>query len=100
MYISEKSEQKNGILSPMIDPELKTHLEKIEKEVTVLRKELTSLWPVFMRGVFNGAGYIVGAALVLTLIGWVLNIVGVIPAFTQSVNEFRASVDRIGGTIR
>lgn len=84
----------------MIDPELKTHLEKIEKEIIVLRKELTALWPVFMRGVVNGAGYVVGAALILTLIGWVLNIVGVIPAFNQSVNEFRASVDRIGGTVR
>lgn len=84
----------------MIDPELATHLEKIEKEVTTLRKELTALWLVFMRGLINGAGYVVGAALVLTLIGWVLNVIGVIPAFTQGVNEFRASVDRIGGTIR
>jgi hypothetical protein len=84
----------------MIDPELKTQLVKIEKEVTILRKELTTLWPVFLRGVVNGAGYVVGAALVLTLIGWILNAVGVIPAFTQGVNEFRASVDRIGGTVR
>ena len=84
----------------MIDPELKTHLTKIEKEVIVLRTELTTLWPVFMRGVVNGAGYVVGAALILTLIGWMLNIVGVIPAFTQGVNEFRASIDRIGGTVK
>ena len=53
----------DGILSLMIDPELKTHLTKIEKEVIVLRTELTTLWPVFMRGVVNGAGYVVGAAL-------------------------------------
>ncbi len=84
----------------MIDPELKTHLKNIEKEVTILRKEMTSLRDVFMRGIINGAGYVVGAAIVLTLIGWILNAVGVIPAFAQSVSEFRASIDRIGGTVR
>ncbi len=84
----------------MIDPELKTHLKNIEKEVTVLRKEMTSLWDVFMRGLVNGAGYVVGAAIILTLIGWILNIAGVIPAFTKGVNEFRASIDRIGGAVR
>lgn len=84
----------------MIDPELKTHLKAIEKEVTVLRKELTDLRPVFLRGVVNGAGYVVGGALILTLIGWILNAVGVIPAFTQGVSEFRESIDRIGGTVK
>ncbi len=84
----------------MIDPELKTHLENIEKEIIILRKSMTAFSLVFMRGTVNGAGYIVGAALVLTLIGWVLNIIGIIPAFTQGVTEFRASVDRIGGTVR
>ncbi len=84
----------------MIDPELKTHLKAIEKEVTVLRKELTDLRPVFLRGVVNGAGYVVGGAIILTLIGWILNAVGVIPAFTQGVSEFRESIDRIGATVR
>ena len=84
----------------MIDPELKTNLKNIEKEVVILRKEMTSLRDVFIRGVVNGAGYVVGAAIILTLIGWTLNAVGVIPAFTQGVNEFRASIDRIGGTVR
>jgi hypothetical protein len=84
----------------MIDPELKKHLHDIEHEVVVLRKAMTSLWLVFMRGLVNGAGYVVGAAIILTIIGWILNVVGVIPEFAQSVNEFRASIDRIGGTVR
>lgn len=84
----------------MIDPELKTHLEKIEEEISTFRKRITALSSVFMRGVVHGAGYVVGAVIVLTLIGWVLNIVGIIPAFTEGVTEFRASVDRIGGTVR
>jgi hypothetical protein len=84
----------------MIDPELKEHLEKLEREVIKLRKDMTSLWQVFARGLINGAGYVVGAAIILTLIGWILNAVGVIPAFTQGVNEFRTSIDRIGGTVK
>ena len=84
----------------MIDPELKTHLKNIEKEVVILRKEMTSLRDVFMRGLVNGAGYVVGAAIILTLIGWILNVVGIIPAFTKGVSEFRTSIDRIGGSVR
>ncbi len=84
----------------MIDPELKSQLKSIEKEVITLRKDLTSFSQVFLRGLINGAGYVVGAVIILTIIGWVLNVIGIIPAFTQSVNEFRESIDRIGGTVR
>lgn len=84
----------------MLDPELTKHLGKIEKEITLLRQEMTGYSYSFIRGLFSGAGYIIGAALILTIIGWILNIIGVIPAFTQGVSEFRESIDRIGGTVR
>lgn len=84
----------------MIDPELTKHLEKMEKELSLLRKEMTSFSYSFMRGLFSGAGYVIGAAVILTIIGWILNVIGIIPAFTQGVTEFRESIDRIGGTVK
>lgn len=84
----------------MIDPELEKHLEIIEKELTELRKSSTSLRSSLLRGAVYGAGYIVGAVLVIIIIGWVLNIVGIIPAFNTQVQELRDALDRIGGPVK
>lgn len=84
----------------MIDPELKTHLETIEKELVDLRKGTHGLGPNLMRGIAYGAGYIVGAVLIIIIIGWILNIIGVIPALSSQVNEFRTALQRIGGPVK
>ena len=84
----------------MIDPELKKHLEVIEKELSEMRKETVSLKSSLVRGLVYGAGYILGAALIIIIIGWILNIVGIIPAFNDQVTEFRSALDRVGGPIK
>lgn len=84
----------------MIDPELKTHLETIEKELINLRDGNNSLHHNLIRGIVYGAGYIVGAVLIILIIGWILNIVGVIPALSNQVNEFRTALQRINGTVK
>jgi Na+-transporting NADH:ubiquinone oxidoreductase subunit NqrD len=84
----------------MIDPELKSHLERIEAELVHMRKETVSLKSSLIRGLIYGAGYILGAALVLLLVGWILNIVGVIPAFNGQVKEFRDALQHIGTPIK
>lgn len=84
----------------MIDPELKTHLETIEKELVHIRKGAHGLFPNVMRGVAYGGGYVIGAILIIVLAGWILNIVGVIPALSNQVKEFRAALERIGGPIK
>ncbi len=84
----------------MLDPDLKKHLENIEKEIFELRKDSTGLRQTMIRGAIYGAGYILGAVLVIVLIGWILNIVGIIPAFTNQVTEFRTALERIGGPVK
>jgi hypothetical protein len=84
----------------MIDPELKSHLERIEEELVHMRKETVSLKASLVRGLIYGAGYILGAALILVLIGWVLNIVGIIPAFNNQVQQFQDILQRIGTPIK
>lgn len=82
----------------MIDPELKTHLENIEKEIIDLRKSSTGFSSTLIRGMVYGAGYVAGAVLVVIIVGWILNIIGIIPAFNDQVSEFRAALQRIGGS--
>lgn len=84
----------------MIDPELKGYLERIEAELVHMRKETVSLKSSLVRGLIYGAGYILGAALILVIIGWVLNIVGIIPAFNNSVKEFKDALIHIRGPIQ
>lgn len=84
----------------MIDPELKTHLENIERELIDLRKGSNGLRSNLTKGIVYGAGYIVGAVLIIIIIGWILNIVGVIPYFSSQVNEFRSALQRIGGPVK
>jgi Na+-transporting NADH:ubiquinone oxidoreductase subunit NqrD len=84
----------------MIDPELKKHLEIIENELAHMRKETVSLKASLVRGLIYGAGYILGAALILIIIGWILNIVGIIPAFNEGVKEFRDALQQVGGPIK
>jgi type II secretory pathway component PulF len=80
----------------MIDPELKTHLETIEQELRDLRQTSTSLRASLVRGAIYGAGYVVGAVVIIIVLGWILNIVGVIPALANQVTEFRQALERIG----
>ncbi len=84
----------------MIDPELKKHLETIEEELIVLRKTSTGFSSTFMRGLVYGGGYVVGAVFVVIIVGWILNIIGVIPALSNYATEFRTALERIGGPVK
>lgn len=84
----------------MIDPELEGHLKKIEGDLESLHEKTTGMHHAFLRGVIYGAGYIIGTILIIIIIGWILNVVGVIPAFSNGVGEFRDAMGNIGHTIK
>lgn len=84
----------------MIDPELKSHLEKIEGELAHMRRTTGGIWHTLWRGTVYGAGYVVGAVLIIVIAGWVLNIIGVIPAFSRQTVEFQTALGNIGNTVR
>jgi hypothetical protein len=84
----------------MIDPELRKDLKKLENELSQLNRATTGIWETLWRGCIYGAGYIIGAVIVIVIIGWVLNIVGVIPAFDRQVAEFRSALDNFSGPVK
>lgn len=84
----------------MIDPELKEHLETIESELVLLRKGTGGTYYSLWRGIVYGAGYVVGTILIIIIVGWVLNIVGVIPAFSREVGEFRTVLENISKPVK
>ena len=73
----------------MIDPELKTELDKINRSLTGIFHKTESLWRAFVRGVLQGIGGILGVVVAVALIGWILNAIGVIPGFREQARQWK-----------
>ncbi len=74
----------------MIDPELKTQLEKIDNHLVGIFHKTESLWRAFVRGMLQGIGSIAGIALAILLIGWILNAMGIIPGIREQAREWQS----------
>lgn len=72
----------------MLEPELKEYLKTINTNIEKVHKN-ANWWRSLSHGVFTGFGYVLGFVIAIVVLGWVLNIVGVIPAFRQEVNAWR-----------
>jgi len=84
----------------MIDPELESDLQNIKKELSHLDKTSNGTWHTLWRGAVYGAGYVIGAVIIIVVIGWILNIVGIIPALARQVAEFRTALQNFSGTVK
>jgi hypothetical protein len=84
----------------MLDPELEDNLKKIETELSHMDKASTGTGRTFWRGFIYGAGYVIGVIVIIVVVGWILDVVGIIPALNNQVAEFRMALERIGGPIK
>ena len=84
----------------MIDPKLEKDLKEIKTELLHMDKATNGTWRTLWRGVVYGAGYVLGAIAIIVVVGWLLDIIGVIPALNNQVAEFRMALERIGGTVK
>ncbi len=72
----------------MTERELHTLLEDIKQNTALTAKGLP-WWKVLLNGLFGGFGYVVGFVLALAVLGFVLNVIGVIPAFRREVDDWQ-----------
>jgi hypothetical protein len=63
-------------------------LKKISGELEAIKANTGSYGSAFWRGILQGAGAIIGSILAIVLIGWILEIIGVIPGFGQIAAYF------------
>lgn len=77
----------------MNEQDIKINLENIEKQLTSINRKTPSKFGALGRGVITGFGSVVGVALAITVIGFVLNILGVIPAFRGEVDSWKNILD-------
>jgi hypothetical protein len=81
----------------MLDISSKTTVASESETLAALRqidRHLTHPWSSFVRGVFTGLGSVLGAALAITLIGWMLNVAGVIPALQDKSEQWRQLLEK------
>lgn len=80
----------------MLDPDLKQSLDQINKNLfEINRKTRSSVWRSFVTGALSGLGSIFGVALALLMLGWILNVIGVIPALKNQVHQFQQTLEQI-----
>ncbi len=73
----------------MIEPELKNELDQINQQLAAISKKSgTSLWRAFLSGIMSALGYLVGLAIVVGIIVWVLQKTGLWSSFQQELQSF------------
>jgi len=78
----------------MIEPELKQELDTVNKNLETVSRKLGGNTAAFFRGVLSGIGSIVGVAIAIAIIGWILNALGYIPALQHQVEEWKALIQQ------
>lgn len=64
-------------------------MREFNENLTRLNKRMSSMWLAFGKGVLGGLGSVLGAGIAIILIGWFLNVIGVIPAFQRQAEQWR-----------
>lgn len=75
-----------------MEPDLKHQLQNIQAEITEVSDKLGGNFWAFFRGLIGGFGSVIGAFLALLIIGWVLNVIGIIPALKNKVDQWQGTL--------
>lgn len=58
-------------------------LKKIQRELVDIKKQNTISSGWLVRGILQGAGAIIGSAIAVVAISWILSLLGIVPGFGQ-----------------
>jgi hypothetical protein len=78
----------------MIEPELAKSLQEINNNLIEIKKRSKpGIWRSFFSGIFSALGYIAGLTIVIVILGWFLNKVGLLSAFKQQLADFSSLIN-------
>ncbi|HAG27587.1 TPA: hypothetical protein DCG61_02305 [Patescibacteria group bacterium] len=69
-------------------------IRELNENLVKLNKRFGSPWIALGKGFIGGLGSVLGAGLAIILIGWFLNVIGVIPAFQRQADQWREVFDQ------
>jgi hypothetical protein len=73
----------------MLDQLKDKRLEEINQNLSEINRKMGNFWFAFGRGLLTGLGSVIGAGVAIILIGWFLNVIGVIPALRNTAEDWR-----------
>ena len=74
----------------MLDNLRDKKLEELNENLAGINRRMGNLWFAFGKGLLTGLGSVLGAGLAVILIGWFLNVIGVIPALQNTAEDWRS----------
>lgn len=77
-----------------MEQEINKQIQEISKNVAQLNGKAGSKWAALFNGFLGGLGYAIGFAVAVALLGYLLNAVGVIPAFRNEVNQWKQIIEQ------
>ncbi len=75
----------------MLDNLKDKKIEELNANLGKLTRQMGSYWLALGKGLLYGFGTVLGAGVAIILIGWFLNIIGVIPALKTSADQWRSA---------
>ena len=80
----------------MIDPELKIQLDQINQKLESMDQALNpTRRKMFVQGLWRAIGYIIGIVIAALILGWVLNMIGLIPFLKDFSTEARSVLENV-----
>jgi hypothetical protein len=73
----------------MLDQIKDKKLEELNKNLEGINRSLSNHWFALGKGILYGLGSVLGAGMAIILIGWFLNVIGVIPALSNTATQWR-----------
>jgi hypothetical protein len=64
-------------------------IEELNKNLEGINYKMGNLWFAFGKGLLTGLGSVIGAGVAIIIIGWFLNVIGVIPALKETSDAWR-----------
>ncbi len=64
-------------------------LDDLNTNLAGINRSLRNYWLAFGKGLLTGLGSVLGAGIAIIIIGWFLNVIGVIPALKNSADQWR-----------
>jgi hypothetical protein len=74
----------------MLDQLKDKKLDELNKNLEGINNKMGSYKSAFGRGILTGFGYVLGAGVAVIIIGWFLNVIGVIPALKDTAEDWRS----------
>jgi hypothetical protein len=69
-------------------------IKELNQNLAKINKQLGNSWLSLSKGLLLGIGSVIGAALAVGLIGWFLNVIGVIPAFQDEAERWQRALEQ------